>query len=98
MPGATIEEVRQVLMQVAKYARFPAVNAAFRVPEHELSNIPNDQEEGARVNPRYSGVLIERQPHVVLRQTLSCGGRASDVVQLGKLPAPIEGIFFVESM
>jgi alkylhydroperoxidase/carboxymuconolactone decarboxylase family protein YurZ len=36
IPGATVEEIRQVLMQVAIYAGFPAANAAFRVLEHEL--------------------------------------------------------------
>ena len=36
--GATVDEIREVLMQVAIYAGVPAANAAFRVAKDELGS------------------------------------------------------------
>lgn len=36
--GATIDEIHEVLMQVAIYAGIPAANAAFRVAKDELGS------------------------------------------------------------
>ena len=97
MQGVTVEEIREGMRQVGVYVGFPRrmwLSEWLRMS----SNVPNDKEERARVKPLYSGVLIERQPHVVLCQALSRSARAGDVVQLRKLPAPIEGIFSVETM
>ena len=35
--GATVEDIRQVLMHVAIYAGVPAANSAFRIAKHELA-------------------------------------------------------------
>ena len=37
--GATVEDIRQVLMHVAIYAGVPAANSAFRIAKHELAKV-----------------------------------------------------------
>ena len=46
--GATVEDIREVLMQVAVYAGVPAANAAFRIAKAELGILPGS----ARSRPR----------------------------------------------
>ena len=46
--GATVDDIREVLMQVAVYAGVPCANAAFRIAKAELGILPGS----ARSRPR----------------------------------------------